>query len=359
MDIEGQYKMLAHFDQIITDTPLATSSMTVNSFKHREAWLHAVTERLRPMFASHGAKIPDKIRLTCGFPSVRAFSAKKQCLGQCWADANSADGHCEMMISPVLDDPMRVAGVLAHELVHATVGNQHGHKGPFAKLARAIGLEGKMTATTEGEAFKQALKPILQAVGPYPHAELSKKARTRQGTRLLKLHCPICTYTVRITRKWLDEVGPPACPTHGDDLKEVSSTTSKGSMNTEIAHLIGAILDTSDADKRDLRRNVLLDYIVGRVNWFDYLERILNERSDKYEMPKGTPSKLLGDNVVVRIVEELREEILKGPIEEQLEKTIDAPKGTKERATCQNILQRSIVLLIHHLNNEGKDQTKS
>jgi hypothetical protein len=76
MDIEGQYKMLTHFDQIITDTPLATSSMTVNSFKHREAWLHAVTERLRPMFASHGAKIPDKIRLTCGFPSVRAFSAK-------------------------------------------------------------------------------------------------------------------------------------------------------------------------------------------------------------------------------------------------------------------------------------------
>ena len=82
MDIEGQYKMLTHFDQIITDTPLATSSMTVNSFKHREAWLHAVTERLRPMFASHGAKIPDKIRLTCGFPSVRAFSAKKQCLAR-------------------------------------------------------------------------------------------------------------------------------------------------------------------------------------------------------------------------------------------------------------------------------------
>ena len=353
MDIEGQYKMLTRFDQIITDTPPATSSMTVNSFKHREAWLHAVTERLRPMFASHGAKIPDKIRLTCGFPSVRAFSAKKQCLGQCWADANSADGHCEMMISPVLDDPMRVAGVLAHELVHATVGNQHGHKGPFAKLARAIGLEGKMTATTEGEAFKQALKPILEAVGPYPHAELSKKARTKQGTRLLKLQCPTCAYTVRITRKWLDEVGPPACPTHGDDLKEVSPTTSKGSMNTDIAHLISAMLDASDAYTRDLQRNVLLDYIVGRVNWFDYLESGLNELTDR-----GTPRKTLSDDVVAHIVEELRKEFA-ASFEEQLKEMIDAPKGTKERATCQNILQRSIVLLIHHLNNEGKDQTKS
>ena len=109
-------------------------------------------------------------------------------------------------------------GTLAHELVHAT--GRHGHGSHFAKLARAIGLEGKMTATTEGEAFKQAVAPILEAVGPYPHAELSKKARTKQGTRLIKLQCPTCPYTVRITRKWLDEVGAPACPSHGDDMKE-------------------------------------------------------------------------------------------------------------------------------------------
>jgi hypothetical protein len=192
--------------------------MTVNSFKHREAWLHAVTERLRPIFASHGATIPDNIRLTCGFPSVRAFSAKQQRLGECWSGGASKDGHVEIMISPVLDDPMRVAGVLAHELIHAT--GRRGHKGPFATLARAIGLEGKMTATSEGEAFKQAVAPILEAVGPYPHAELSKRQRKKQGTRLLKLQCPTCLYTVRITRKWLDEVGAPACPTHGDDMKE-------------------------------------------------------------------------------------------------------------------------------------------
>jgi hypothetical protein len=84
----------------------------------------------------------------------------------------------------------------------------------------AIGLEGKMTATTEGESFKQGIAPILDAVGPYPHAKLSKTARPNQGTRLLKLQCPTCPYTVRITRKWLDEVGPPDCPEHGDSMKE-------------------------------------------------------------------------------------------------------------------------------------------
>jgi hypothetical protein len=194
--------------------------MTVNAFKHREAWLHAVTDGLRQIFAAHGANIPETLRLSCGFPSVGAFAAKQQRLGECWPGAASKDGHIETMISPILDNPMRVAGVLAHELVHATVGTGFGHKGPFAKLGRAIGLEGKMTATTEGEAFKQASAPILEMAGPYPHGQLSKTTRPKQGTRLLKLQCPTCAYTVRITRKWLDEVGPPACPEHGDDMQE-------------------------------------------------------------------------------------------------------------------------------------------
>lgn len=123
--------------------------------------------------------------------SVGAFAAKHRRIGECWSGTASKDGHVGVMISPVLDDPMRVAGVLAHELVHAT--GRHGHRGPFAKLARPIGLEGKMTATSEGEAFKQAVAPILEAA---------------------------CPYTVRITRKWLDEVGPPDCPEHGDEMRE-------------------------------------------------------------------------------------------------------------------------------------------
>lgn len=31
-------------------------------------------------------------------------------------------------------------------------------------------------------------------------------------TRLLKAQCGDCAYTVRITRKWLAELGPPLCP---------------------------------------------------------------------------------------------------------------------------------------------------
>ena len=80
-----------------------------------------------------------------------------------------------------------------------------------------------MTATQEGDAFKQSVEPILELLGPYPHAELNPGKRIcapdespdgfkPQGTRLLKVMCPQCGYTVRVTQKWLVDVGPPLCP---------------------------------------------------------------------------------------------------------------------------------------------------
>jgi hypothetical protein len=85
-------------------------------------------------------------------PSARACSGSRRRLGECWSDAASKDGHSEIMISPILEHPMCVVGVLAMNLFIPR--DWHGR--PFATLARAIGLEGKMIATTEGEAFKPA-----------------------------------------------------------------------------------------------------------------------------------------------------------------------------------------------------------
>ena len=80
---------------------------------------------------------------------------------------------------------------------------------------------------------------------------------------------------------------------HGDDLKEVSSTTSNGSMNTDIAHLISAILDASDADTRDLRRNVLLDYIVGSVNAGEKMHQRAGLKLHHGGMPNAPTGRLL------------------------------------------------------------------
>lgn len=176
---------------------------------NRETWLHAVAARMEPWFDD----LPP-LRFAIGFPST---GKKGRRIGEIWDGANSEDGHFEVLIRPDLDDPVEVAAVLAHELVHAAVGLQAGHGRPFRKVATAIGLEGKMTATVPGDAFKRSVAPILQAVGPLPHARLSfgqSSGPKKQTSRLVKVTCPECGYTVRVTRKWLDTSGAPLCPVH-------------------------------------------------------------------------------------------------------------------------------------------------
>jgi hypothetical protein len=65
---------------------------------------------------------------------------------------------------------VQVAAIVAHELVHAAVGVEQGHGPAFGKVARAIGLEGKLTATVPGERFVASVELILAEVGPFPHA---------------------------------------------------------------------------------------------------------------------------------------------------------------------------------------------
>ena len=134
------------------------------------------------------------------------------------------------MVSPVIDDPMRVAGIVTHEIIHAVVGLEDGHGKNFRKAALALGLEGKMTSTIEGEAFKRRLEPILGRLGPYPHAELilgQSSGPKKEKTRLRKCVCKHpepdgteCGYLARTTRIWLDKSGAPLCPVHREELVE-------------------------------------------------------------------------------------------------------------------------------------------
>lgn len=185
----------------------------------REDWLLALTAALKPLFVQHAATLPTKLRVSCGWPSRSATASKARRIGECWTPKASADVTTEIFISPCLADAVRVADVLVHELCHAAVGIECGHKGAFAKLARAIGLEGKLTATVASAALAAELKRLADAVGPYPHAELNGLERPgkKQTTRLVKIVCPECEYTCRTTAKWL-EVGLPTCCCGADML---------------------------------------------------------------------------------------------------------------------------------------------
>lgn len=180
-------------------------------YKTREDWLKALTERLNADLFDN--KMPKKYRVTCGWPSSGA-KGKRRTLGECYSPEASEDKATEITITMALSDAFKVAEILTHEMVHAIVGNKCGHRGPFRTLAIAVGLEGKMTSTHAGKELAAKLKKAIKSLGKYPHGALALNSKKKQSTRLIKCECPECGYNVRITRKWLNEVGEPLCPLH-------------------------------------------------------------------------------------------------------------------------------------------------
>ena len=192
----------------------ASTATATSRFTTREEWLVAAVEALRPAFSALADVEIPAVRLSVGWPGGRG--SKGNVIGQAWAKAAAADGVAQVFISPVLDDAARVLDVLTHELVHVIDENKSGHRGNFARIAKAVGLEGKMTATVAGEALTALLAGIVADLGDYPHAALMSGAEgadgpKKQGTRMLKLEAECCGYVVRTTAKWI-EVGMPSCP---------------------------------------------------------------------------------------------------------------------------------------------------
>jgi hypothetical protein len=169
-----------------------------------------MTNMLRPAFDAAGATLPAHVRVSCGWTSQRALSAKSRRIGECWPSQSSADQAREIFISPCLGDAAQASAVLVHELVHAALDCQGGHGPQFRKLAVKLGLEGKMTATVAGEDLTKRLNALVAEIGPYPHATLDRSMRPKQSTRMIKVVCPDCGYTVRTTRQWIEQ-GLPTC----------------------------------------------------------------------------------------------------------------------------------------------------
>jgi hypothetical protein len=184
---------------------------------NREAWLQAAVALATPMFESLGYAVPE-VRVACGFPSRNATGARSRRIGECWSSDAAGDKRSQIFVSPLLDDVTEVLATLVHELVHAVVGNKAGHGSPFKRCALAVGLEGKMTATTAGAALCARFAEWLATLGAYPHARLSAMTRTKQSTRLIKCACDECGYTVRTTAKWIETLGAPICPCNGERM---------------------------------------------------------------------------------------------------------------------------------------------
>lgn len=209
----------------------------------REEWLEAFTVELRPHLEAAGAKLPKRVKCSCGFASS---GIRSNTIGECWVPEASGAGVPELFIVPRLDDSLEVAAVLLHELIHAA--GIRGHGAEFKAPAVKLGLVGPMTATTAGPEAIKLLSGIIRKLGSYPHATLDPRlaigklpvpapkpgepvpvgpdgeplppvllpggwtsARPTQGTRMLKVACADCGCVVRMTRTWIERVGLPTC----------------------------------------------------------------------------------------------------------------------------------------------------
>ena len=147
---------------------------------------------------------------------LRRANKSSSTIGECWAGYSVSSKEkmlTQIFITPDLTDTTRIVGVLIHELIHYLTPAD-GHRGKFRRLALAVGLEGKMTTTTESKELVEKIDKMVKKVGKIPHDKWIPVKRKVQTTRMLKLNCQAVDhdYIVRTSRKNIVEYGSAVCP---------------------------------------------------------------------------------------------------------------------------------------------------
>lgn len=142
---------------------------------NREAWLTELANAIeRDIFEN---VVVPAYRISCGWPSRRAVGHKRR-LGECHSVMASKANVYEIFISPVLDNPITIAGVICHEMTHIVAGIWDGHGKHFRRICRYIGLDrGKPCSRMPGVELQSRLEQLVEEVesqvGSYPHRALA------------------------------------------------------------------------------------------------------------------------------------------------------------------------------------------
>lgn len=179
---------------------------------NREAWLNELCSSMLPIFSKF--EVSKKlIKVTCGWPSSGGLS-RRQTIGQCFSSEVSTGGVFELFISPVLDAPLHVAGVLAHEVAHVAAGTKAGHGKWFKTVCKSVGLtNGKATSVLPGDRLNEKLSKLIEKLGDYPHRKIdpskSSIKKEKKPSSRTTLECE-CGCKIQISNKWLEN-GRPTC----------------------------------------------------------------------------------------------------------------------------------------------------
>ena len=190
----------------------------MNNDMDREEWLteamHMILgDIIAPAIAPDWEPL-NPFRVSVGYPPRSRANSKV--VAVCIVSAASADKHNEIFVTPAIDDSMVILANLAHEGVHQSDDCASGHKNHFARVARRIGLEGKLTATTAGVLLNSKLAKIVDTLGEIPHAKINlDAAKTKQTTRMIKVACPdvdTCGFSYRTSQTNISKITDLLCP---------------------------------------------------------------------------------------------------------------------------------------------------
>ncbi len=180
----------------------------------REQWLTTVLHKhVAPLLAAHGATVPADCKVSVGFPG--GGSARKR-IGECWPRSRSSQGVNEIFLNPVMRTPFTLVDVLVHEAIHAADDCKSGHKGFFRRVAKSVGLEGKMTATHAGAELAKWINETLAAMPAFDYGSLTLDGAGKQKNRHMKLECSACGAVWRMSNQWFQLAT--RCPCCGEDL---------------------------------------------------------------------------------------------------------------------------------------------
>jgi hypothetical protein len=180
--------------------------MTIN----REEWLTQAADLISntiilPAIEDKRVNVDTDFKLSVSIGHPKS----KNAIGECWIrDASEDKKTNHVFITPHCNDSVRILDVLTHELLHAYDDCRDGHKGRFALLARAVGLEGKLTATVAGDVLREKLLDIVDVLRDIPHTKLDESLgnKPKQKARMLSVLCEPCDFRFSASRTQLDRL---------------------------------------------------------------------------------------------------------------------------------------------------------
>jgi len=172
-----------------------------------ETWYRRAVEFYRDDIEAAAGKPVPAFHISSGFTVAGGRDTKVA--GQCFPNEASADGLAHIFLNPRFVEPLALLNTVIHEVIHAAIGCEHGHRARFSRVAAACGMAKPWKATTwiDG-AGKEKAELVAQALGPFPRAAFVAQGLKKQGARMLKAVCPECGYTVRLAKKWASRALP-------------------------------------------------------------------------------------------------------------------------------------------------------